>query len=107
VRQEGKFEYFRRMAAAKNAPKATSETRVLLIAAERGLTKKQLEKFYVQRRKDWKPLFNYQLFAEKQGISLDWLFHGDLREHPRGPSLCRTVTPRVMSNQEFDGGGAA
>ena len=66
MRQEGTIEYFRRMAAAQRAPKATSETRILLIAAERGLTKKQLEKFYVQKRKDWKPRFDYQLFEKSR-----------------------------------------
>jgi hypothetical protein len=44
--------YFRRKAAAKTAPKATMETRVALIVAERGLTKKQMAKYFVRRRKN-------------------------------------------------------
>ena len=50
----------------------------------RGLTEKQLAKYYVQRRKDWKPRFDHWRFAKDQGISTDWLFDGDLRSHPRG-----------------------
>jgi hypothetical protein len=69
--------------AAKGAW-ATTETRAALIVAERGLTQKQLAKFYVSRRKNCKPRFDYWAFAEAQGISTDWLFDGDIRAHPRG-----------------------
>ena len=79
--------YFRRKAAAKTAPKATMETRVALIVAERGLTKKQMAKYFVRRRKNNKPRFDCWRFAKDQDISTDWLFDGDLRSHPRGPAL--------------------
>jgi hypothetical protein len=32
------------------------------------------------------PRFDYQLFAKKQGISLDWLFDGDSSVGPLQPS---------------------
>jgi hypothetical protein len=79
-------EYWQRLGNVRCAPKSSSETRVLLIANERGLTEKQLQKFYFTRRKGSKPHFDYQLFANKQKISLDWLFDGDLTAHPRGPA---------------------
>jgi hypothetical protein len=94
-----RLEYFQRLAKARRAPKAEAETRVLLIANERGLTEKQLQKFYFQRRKNCKPRFNYQLFAKKQGISLDWLFDGDPRAHPRG------AVAREPASRARPGGG--
>jgi hypothetical protein len=62
------------------------ESRVALIVAERGLTAKQLAKFWVRRRKNSKPRFDHWAFAEAHGISPDWLFEGDIRAHPRGPA---------------------
>jgi hypothetical protein len=93
-------ECWQRRANALRAPKADQETRVLLIAHERGLTQKQLEKFYFQRRKNCKPRFNYLLFAKKQGISLEWLFDGDLRAHPRG-AVAREPAPRALAAGEL------
>jgi hypothetical protein len=61
------LEYFQRLAKARHVPKAEPETRVLLIANERGLTEKQLQEFYFQRRNNTKPRFDYQLFAKKTG----------------------------------------
>jgi hypothetical protein len=95
------LEYFQRLAKARRAPKAEPETRVLLIANERGLTKKQLEKFYVRKRKDWKPRFDYLAFAKAQDISMDWLFDGDLWAHPRG------TAPRPRQSRRLTDGGAA
>jgi hypothetical protein len=66
-----------RVRGAHSTPKATPETRAALIAAERGLTKKQMAKYWVQRRKNCKPLFDYWAFAKAQDISTDWLFDGD------------------------------
>jgi hypothetical protein len=63
---------------------ATTETRAALIIAERGLTKKQLAKYWVRRRKNCKPRFDYWAFAKAQDISTHWLFEGDIRAHPRG-----------------------
>jgi hypothetical protein len=75
-----------RIRRAKNGAWATMETRVALIVAERGLTKKQLAKYWVRRRKNSKPQFDHWRFAADQGISPDWLFEGDIRAHPRGPA---------------------
>jgi hypothetical protein len=73
-----------RIRRAEKGAWATPETRVALIVAERGLTEKQLAKYWVRRRKNCKPRFDYWAFAEAQGISTDWLFDGDIRAHPRG-----------------------
>jgi len=56
---------------------------MLLIANERGLTEKQLAKYFVCARKNCKPRFDHWRFAEDQGISTDWLFDGDIRAYPR------------------------
>jgi hypothetical protein len=95
-----RLEYFQRKVKARRGPKATMETRGALIVAERGLTEKQLAKYYVQRRKDWKPRFDHWRFAKDQGISTDWLFDGDLRLHPRGAAPPRPQQP-VMTPDEF------
>jgi hypothetical protein len=69
--------------AQQRAPKATMETRIALIVAERGLTEKQLAKYFVCARKNCKPRFDHLRFANDQGISMDWLFDGDIRAYPR------------------------
>jgi hypothetical protein len=73
-----------RIRKAQEGARATTETRVALIVAERGLTAKQLAKFWVRRRKNSKPRFDHWAFAEAHGISPDWLFEGDIRSYPRG-----------------------
>jgi hypothetical protein len=60
-----------RIRRAEKGARATIETRVALIVAERGLTERQLAKFYVSRRKNCKPRFDYWAFAEAHGISTD------------------------------------
>jgi hypothetical protein len=74
------------------------ETRVALIVAERGLTQKQLAKFYVSRRKNCKPRFDFWAFAKAQDISTDWLFDGDIRAHPRGGTAPRQHQPRRLTD---------
>ena len=54
----------------------------MLIVHQRGITEKQLEKFHTLRGKR----FDYVAFAEKHGISLDWLSMGTLDLHPRIPA---------------------
>jgi hypothetical protein len=93
-----------RIRMARNTPKATTETRVALIVAERGLTEKQVAKYFVRRRKNCKPRFDYQRFAKAQNISTDWLFDGDLRSHPRDAGRPREKRPRHPS---ANGEGAA
>jgi hypothetical protein len=78
-------------------------SRLALIVAERGLTEKQVAKYFVRRRKNSKPRFDYWHFAKAQNISTDWLFDGDLRSHPRGPAL-REKRPR---HHPANGEGAA
>jgi hypothetical protein len=63
-----RLEYFQRKVKARRGPKATMEIRVALIVAERGLTEKQLAKYYVQRRKDWIPRFDHWRFAKDQAF---------------------------------------
>ncbi len=82
-----------RIRRAQEGARSTEETRVLLIAHERGLTAKQLAKFWTQRRKNGRAWFDYEAFAEAQDISLDWLFEGDIRAHPRGTAPRPPVAP--------------
>ena len=90
-------EYWQRLGNARRAPKADMHTRVLMIVNERGLTQKQLQKFYFTRRSNSKPHFDYIAFAEKQKISLDWLLDGTLALHPRTPAP-REKRPRHLAD---------
>src|ERR1700682_3078404 len=97
-----RLEYLQRLAKARRAPKADMHTRMLLIVSERGLTQKQLQKFYFTRRKGSKPRFDYFLFAQKQQISLEWLMDGVLSLHPRHAHASGPRLPRPLA-----GGDAA
>jgi hypothetical protein len=90
-----------RIRKAQDGARATTETRIALIVAERGLTEKQLAKYWVSRRKNGKLWFDDWRFAEDQGISPDWLFEGDLRSHPRG------TAPRPHQPRRLTDGDAA
>jgi hypothetical protein len=73
--------------------RATTETRVALVAFELGLSDRQLEQFYcVNREGAKKRHFDREAFAKKYGIDIHWLWDGDLRGHPRG--LTRKQTPK-------------
>src|SRR5260370_25154156 len=85
-----------RIRGARNPPRATPETRVALFVGERGPTEGHLAKFYLRRRKNCKPRFDYQRFAKDQSISMDWLFDRDLRAHPRG---LRRQRPRRTNSE--------
>jgi hypothetical protein len=98
----GRLEYFQRLAKARRAPKADMHTRMLLIVSERGLTQKQLQKYYYTRRKGDKPRFDYYLFAQKQQISIEWLIDGVLSLHPRLAPASPQRLPRPLA-----GGDAA
>jgi hypothetical protein len=76
------FDQKGRWANLRKAPKSSLQTRVALIVHQRGITKKQLEKFCTMRGKH----FDYMAFAKKYNISLDWLSMGILAEHPRLPA---------------------
>lgn len=90
-----------RIRRAEKGARATIETRVALIVAERGLTERQLAKFYVSRRKNCKPRFDYWAFAEAHGISTDWIFHGDIRSYPLG------TAPQPHQSRRLTDGDAA
>jgi hypothetical protein len=71
-------------ARARNAPQANEATRVALVSHQLGLSELDLEPFYYVRRKGSKHrFFDLARFANEYGISLDWLYHGYLPEHPR------------------------
>jgi hypothetical protein len=76
---------------------------VALIVAERGPTEKQVAKYFVRRRKNSKPRFDYWHFAKAQNISTDWLFDGDLDPIPAGRP-CERSGPR---HHPANGEGAA
>jgi hypothetical protein len=65
--------------------RATTETRVALVAFERGLTERQLEQFYFVNRKGSKSAGSTTAPSpEKYDINIHWLWDGDLCGHPRG-----------------------
>ena len=66
----------------RKAPRAGLKTRTALIVHQRGITKKQLEKFHCLHGKR----FDYVAFAKNQKVSLDWLIFGILALHPRIPA---------------------
>ena len=76
-----------RIRRTQEGARATMDTRVALIVAERGLSEKQLAKYWVRRRKNCRAWFDHWQFAEDQGISPDWIFEGDIRSHPRGKAV--------------------
>lgn len=77
-------EYYKYIYQAWQAPKATDDTRVALAAHQLGLSDQDLEPFYyVNRKGASKRHFDCEKFAEKYGISADWLRHGYLPAHPR------------------------
>jgi hypothetical protein len=96
------FDQEGRWANLRKAPKSSFETRMALIVHQRGITEKQLEKFYTLRGKR----FDYIAFAKKHNISLDWLSLGTLDLHPRIPAPRREkrssqqATPTEM--REFE-----
>jgi hypothetical protein len=77
--------------------KGSTERRVALIVAERGLSEKQLAKYFVRRRKNCKPRFDHWQFAKDQDVSTDWLFDGDIRSYPRGGSRSAPAKTRTTS----------
>ena len=95
-----------RIRGARQAPESTPQTRVALVAFERGLSVRHLEQFYYTNRKGAKRrYFNYEAFAEKHGIDIHWIWDGDLRGHPRDlRKQARKNNRRPAHTQE---GGAA
>ena len=81
------FDQEQRWAKMRKAPKPILQTRVALIVHQPGITEKQLAKFYSLRGKR----FDYDAFAKKHNISLDWLSLGtlDLRSHAIVPPHSR------------------
>jgi hypothetical protein len=78
------YERCQRLCHARNAPQSTSETRVALVAYELRLSESDLKQFYHVRRKGAKKRwFNFEDFAKKYGVDIQWIWHGDLCGHPR------------------------
>jgi len=88
--------------------KATTETRIALVAFERGLTDRQLEQFYYVNRKGAKKRhFNTEAFAKKYGIDIRWLWDGELCGHPRGLTRKQPSKTNRRPAQPQDQGGDA
>jgi hypothetical protein len=85
---------------------AIAETRVALVAFERGISDRQLEQFYYVNRKGSKRRhFNYEGFAKKYDVDIKWIWEGELFRHPRGlRKQPRRTSRRLAQSQE---GGAA
>jgi hypothetical protein len=74
-----------RLRRAERGSKSTTETRIALVAFERGLSNRELERFYYVNRKGAKKrYFDEHAFAKKYGVDIHWIWEGDLRGHPRG-----------------------
>jgi hypothetical protein len=69
MKDQGAIERGIRIRHARKGARATVETRVALIVAERGLTEQQMANYFVRRRKNCRPCFDYWHFAEDQDIS--------------------------------------
>jgi hypothetical protein len=81
---------FTRLSQARQS-RSTPEARVALVAFERGISTKQLGRFYFVKRKGGKNrYFDYRAFAEKYDISIDWIFAGFICEHPRGDGAAQS-----------------
>jgi hypothetical protein len=86
--------------------KATTETRVALVAFERGISDRQLEQFYFVNRKGAKTRhFDVSAFAKKYDVHIHWLWEGDLRGHPR--RMTRKPTRKGSRQPPQPGGDAA
>ena len=82
---------FARLRQARQGSKSTSDSRVALVAFERGISAKELERFYYVNRKGSKTrYFDHHAFAEKYGVDIHWIWDGALCEHPRGLTRQRT-----------------
>jgi hypothetical protein len=74
------------------ASESTAETRIALVAFERGLSDRELEQFYYVNRKGAKLRhFDNEAFAKRYGVDIRWIWEGDLCKHPRG--LTRQRSP--------------
>jgi hypothetical protein len=94
-----------RLCQARQAPRATTEMRIALVAFERGISTKELERFYFVNRKGAKKRhFDHHAFAKKYGVSIHWIWDGALCEHPRG--LKRQQTPKSSRRRAPQGGAA-
>jgi hypothetical protein len=95
-----------RLCQARHAPPATTETRIALVAFERGISESEMEQFYFVNRKGAKKRhFNHEAFAKKYGVDIHWLWEGDLCAHPRG--LTREQTRNGSGRRIQPQGGAA
>ena len=95
-----------RLCQARHAPPATTETRIALVAFERGISESEMEQFYFVNRKGAKKRhFDTEAFAKKYGVDIHWLWEGDLCKHPRG--LTREQTRNGSGRRIQPQGGAA
>jgi hypothetical protein len=93
---------------AKNAPPATMETRIALVAFERGISDRQLEQFYFVNRKGAKKRhFNHEAFAKAYDVDIRWIWEGELCRHPRGLKPLKPALPEPLSADEFVGAMAS
>ena len=82
---------------------ATIRRRIALVAAERNLNPSETEALMKGRRIS---LFLLGRFAEKHGLSLDWLISGDLKAfrktaQDRTEALLQVATTREMQNAQW------
>ncbi len=97
-----------RLRQAQQGPRSTTETRIALVAFERGISARELEQFYFVNRKGTKKRhFDTEAFAKKYGISIRWIWDGELCGHPRGLERKQTRKGSRRHAQPQDQGGDA
>jgi hypothetical protein len=91
-----------RLRQARNAPPATTETRIAFVAFERGISDHQLEQFYYVNRKGAKKRhFDHEAFAKAYDVDIRWIWEGELCKHPRGLKPLKPALPPPLSGDEF------
>jgi hypothetical protein len=91
-----------RLCQARNATRATTETRIALVAFERGISESEMEQFYFVNRKGAKKRhFNHEAFAKKYDVDIRWIWEGELCRHPRGLKPSKPALPPPLSGDEF------
>jgi hypothetical protein len=97
--------YYDRVQRLRNGAdcKVTTEARVQLVAHELGLSDAELEGFYFKRKSNAKHLhFDHEAFSKAYDVSVHWLWHGMLSEHPKGLSRRPKRHQQRRQQQESD-----
>jgi hypothetical protein len=85
------------------ACRATTATRVQLIAHNLGISDAELDGFYFKRKSNAKHRhFDDEAFSKAYGVSVHWLWHGMLSQYPKGLSRPPQRPPQRRQQQQVD-----